>query len=74
MLLRFPKELFLADSVHYLSVCVSLGLSWDGESVLECQDIWRGKWVTYCMVRLDRCRVVPTGQGQSRWWYSATAR
>ena len=59
------QELFLAESVHYLSVCVSLGLSWDGESVLECQDIWRGQWVTYCMVRLDRCRVVPTGQDKA---------
>ena len=58
---QVSKELFLVESVHYLSVCVSLGLSWDGVSVLECQDIWRGKWVTYCMVRLDRCRVVPTG-------------
>ena len=56
MLLRFPKELFLAESVHYLSVCVSLGLSWDWVSVLECQD---------CMVRLDRCRVVPTGQDKA---------
>ena len=62
---QVSKELFLAESVHYLSVCVSLGLSWDGESVLECQDIWRGKWVTYCMVRLDRCRVVPTGQDKA---------
>ena len=34
-------------------------------SVLECQDIWRGKWVKYCMVRLDRCRVVPTGQDKA---------
>ena len=65
MLLRFPKELFLAESVHYLSVCVSLGLSWEGVSVLECQDIWRGKWVKYCMVRLDGCRVVPAGLGKA---------
>ena len=62
---QVSKELFSAESVHYLSVCVSLGLSWDGESVLECQDIWRGKWVMYCMVRLDRCRVVPTGQDKA---------
>ena len=65
----FSGFLFSAESVHYLSVCVSLGSSWDGESVLECQDIWRGKWVKYCMVRLDGSRA-----GQSRWWYSATKR
>ena len=51
MLLRFQKELFSAERVHYLSVCVSLGLSWE--------------WVKYCMVRLDGCRVVPTGQDKA---------
>ena len=64
MLLRFPKSCSWLR-VYTTSVCVSLGLSWNGESVLECQDIWRGKWVKYCMVRLDGCEVVPAGQDKA---------
>ena len=59
----------MAESVHYLSVCVSLGLSWDGESVLECQDMWRRQWVKYCIVGLHcqvrGCEVVPAGLGKA---------
>ena len=60
MLLRFP-ELFSAESVHYLSVVCHWVYPRDWVSVLECQDIWRGQWVKYCMVRLDGCEVVPAG-------------
>ena len=65
---QVSTELFLAEREHYLSVCVSMGLSWDvcvsmglswdGESVLDCHDIWRGLWVRYCIVRLDGCKVL----------------
>jgi len=60
MLLRFPKQLFSANylpecACHWLYILV-----W-GESVLECQDMWRGQWVKYCMVRLDGCEVAPAG-------------